>query len=219
MHSRFPLSCDLRATFVKTDTSNSLFSLKISQPDLSWSRRKKGALGKADRPVQPHFHGPPLREEENILEMIAKVKKKKKKNENRHMGKSDGQLLRTLKCLARVSFKEEELLVEESFLKDSFEWSSTNFTVITTVNDSKESHAERQWSHSFVGGGGLIRLRRLLPGGAGSGVWTRGSMIAREKKFGRVRLSTYWLKIKWRTFHRKLLWKIFPGVLLSNRLL
>ena len=33
------------------------------------------------------------------------------------------------------------------------------------------------------------------PGGAGSGVWTRGSMIAREKKFGRVRLSTNALKI------------------------
>ena len=34
-----------------------------------------------------------------------------------------------------------------------------------------------------------------LPGGAGSGAWTRGSMIAREKKFGRVRLSTNALKI------------------------
>ena len=33
------------------------------------------------------------------------------------------------------------------------------------------------------------------PGGAGSGVWTRGSMIAREKKSGRVRLSTNALKI------------------------
>ena len=33
-------------------------------------------------------------------------------------------------------------------------------------------------------------------GGAGSGVWTRGSMIAREKEFGRVRLSTNALKIK-----------------------
>ena len=33
------------------------------------------------------------------------------------------------------------------------------------------------------------------PGGAGSGVWTRGSMIARERKFGRVRLSTNALKI------------------------
>ena len=32
-------------------------------------------------------------------------------------------------------------------------------------------------------------------GGAGSGVWNRGSMITREKKFGRVRLSTNALKI------------------------
>ena len=35
----------------------------------------------------------------------------------------------------------------------------------------------------------------MRAGGAGSGVWTRGSMIAREKKFGRVRLSTNAWKI------------------------
>ena len=39
------------------------------------------------------------------------------------------------------------------------------------------------------------KKRKLHPGGAGSGVWTRGSMIAREKKSGRVRLSTNALKI------------------------
>ena len=35
----------------------------------------------------------------------------------------------------------------------------------------------------------------LVSGGAGSGVRTRGFMIAREKKFGRVRLSTNALNI------------------------
>ena len=35
----------------------------------------------------------------------------------------------------------------------------------------------------------------MRAGRAGSGVWTRGSMIAREKKFGRVRLSTNAWKI------------------------
>ena len=38
------------------------------------------------------------------------------------------------------------------------------------------------------------------PGGAGSGVWTRGSMIAWEKKSDRVRLSTNALKINMEDF-------------------
>ena len=40
-----------------------------------------------------------------------------------------------------------------------------------------------------------MKVDDAKPGGAGSGVWTRGSMIAREKKFGRVRLTTNALKI------------------------
>ena len=41
----------------------------------------------------------------------------------------------------------------------------------------------------------LLIKQNIKSGGAGSGAWTRGSMIAREKKFGRVRLSTNALKI------------------------
>ena len=40
-----------------------------------------------------------------------------------------------------------------------------------------------------------VENRSYLPGGAGSGVWIRGSMIAREKKYGRVRLGTNALNI------------------------
>ena len=43
--------------------------------------------------------------------------------------------------------------------------------------------------------GGWTFSKQRGPGGAGRGVWTRGSMIAREKKFGRVRLSTNGLKM------------------------
>ena len=41
----------------------------------------------------------------------------------------------------------------------------------------------------------LCFVKKLNSGGAGRGAWTRGSMIAQEKKFGRVRLSTNALKI------------------------
>ena len=44
-------------------------------------------------------------------------------------------------------------------------------------------------------GWGVDVQKFLAPGGAGSGVWTRGSMVAREKKSDRVRLSTNALKI------------------------
>ena len=51
----------------------------------------------------------------------------------------------------------------------------------------------------------IKNLKKIGPfyqaGGAGSGVWTRGSMIAWEKKFGRVRLSTNALNINgWHSF-------------------
>ena len=41
----------------------------------------------------------------------------------------------------------------------------------------------------------VVFCQKVELGGAGRGAWTRGSMIAREKKFGRVRLSTNALKI------------------------